>query len=296
MKNQKFKIVVIVIFLLAAGIYYSYSRNNDKVPYDKSAGGEYLLAETIQLEGSENSEDKSNDKSKDESQAGELEDRQLEAGKLKDRESEAGEEMFSVSQKETENGKQEEQVSACFVHICGEVISPGVYEMEEGSRIFQAVDIAGGFTEFAASQYLNMAESVQDGMKIVVPDIRRIKELEPEGKTEFGVSVTGGVVVGGVVTGGVVPGGAGSVGAAGGVGSGSTGAGNPEGGSMKQKVNLNTATMEELMTLRGVGEAKARDIIKYREEHGGFGKIEDIMRISGIKNAAFEKIKDDITV
>ncbi len=64
----------------------------------------------------------------------------------------------------------------------------------------------------------------------------------------------------------------------------------------KTKVNLNTATKEELMTLRGVGEAKAADIIKYRESHGGFHKIEDIMKISGIKDAAFQKIKDDITV
>jgi competence protein ComEA len=61
-------------------------------------------------------------------------------------------------------------------------------------------------------------------------------------------------------------------------------------------VNLNTAGKEELMTLRGVGDAKADDIIRYRESHGGFQKIEDIMKISGIKEAAFQKIKDDITV
>ena len=64
----------------------------------------------------------------------------------------------------------------------------------------------------------------------------------------------------------------------------------------KVKVNLNTATREELMTLKGIGEAKADDIIAYRESHGGFQKIEDIKKISGIKDAAFEKIKDDITV
>ena len=88
-------------------------------------------------------------------------------------------------------------------------------------------------------------------------------------------------------------------------GAGSSGAGviMPEGktaGSStakeKVKVNLNTATREELMTLKGIGEAKADDIIAYRESHGGFQKIEDIKKISGIKDAAFEKIKDDITV
>ena len=67
-------------------------------------------------------------------------------------------------------------------------------------------------------------------------------------------------------------------------------------GSSQRKVNLNTATKEELMTLRGIGEARAEDIIRYRQKQGGFECIEDIMEISGIKNAAFEKIKDDITV
>lgn len=62
------------------------------------------------------------------------------------------------------------------------------------------------------------------------------------------------------------------------------------------KVNINTAGPDQLTTLRGIGEAKAQDIINYRESHGAFQKIEDIMKISGIKEAAFEKIKDQITV
>lgn len=62
------------------------------------------------------------------------------------------------------------------------------------------------------------------------------------------------------------------------------------------KININTAGPDQLATLRGIGEAKARDIINYREIHGAFQKIEDIMKISGIKEAAFEKIKDQITV
>ena len=61
-------------------------------------------------------------------------------------------------------------------------------------------------------------------------------------------------------------------------------------------MNLNTASKEQLMTLRGIGESRAEDIIRYREEHGAFGAIEEIMEISGIKDAAFQKIKDDITV
>ena len=61
-------------------------------------------------------------------------------------------------------------------------------------------------------------------------------------------------------------------------------------------MNLNTASKEQLMTLAGIGESRAEDIIRYREEYGGFQKIEDIMKVSGIKEAAFQKIKDSITV
>lgn len=73
------------------------------------------------------------------------------------------------------------------------------------------------------------------------------------------------------------------------------GTGTGEGGA-KAMVNLNTASKEELMTLRGIGESRAEDIIHYREAFGGFKSIEDIMNVSGIKDAAFEKIKDSITV
>lgn len=175
------------------------------------------------------------------------------------------------------------EASVCYVHICGEVVSPGVYEMEEGSRIFQVVERAGGFTEQAAAQYLNMAQEVCDGMKIVVPDSSFL-----EGEEQFGIEAgeNGGAKAGSAGPGIIVPG---TKGAA---VSGGTAGGEP----VKGKVNLNTASKEELMTLKGIGEAKADDIISYRESHGGFTKIEDIMKISGIKNAAFEKIKDDITV
>ncbi|MBS5064105.1 MAG: helix-hairpin-helix domain-containing protein [Hungatella hathewayi] len=78
-------------------------------------------------------------------------------------------------------------------------------------------------------------------------------------------------------------------------GSGSYGA-VVSGQGQSAKVNLNTASKEQLMTLRGIGESRAEDIIRYREEHGAFGAIEEIMEISGIKDAAFQKIKDDITV
>lgn len=143
---------------------------------------------------------------------------------------------------------------SCYVHICGEVISPGVYELEEGSRVFQAVEKAGGFTEDAAQEYLNMAERISDGMKIVVLNKAEAEAAALE-ETALPKEATGPL-----------------------------------------KVNLNTATKEELMSLKGIGESRAEDIIRFRESHGDFKKIEDVMKVSGIKDAAFEKIKEDITV
>ena len=67
-------------------------------------------------------------------------------------------------------------------------------------------------------------------------------------------------------------------------------------GAVTSKINLNTAVKEQLMTLKGIGEARAEAIIAYRQEYGPFARIEDIMEVPGIKEAAFQKIKEDITV
>lgn len=163
-----------------------------------------------------------------------------------------------------------EPVGTCFVHVCGAVVNPGVYELNEGQRVFEAVQLAGGFAGDAASDYLNLAEPVGDGMKIFVPDKEQVQEESAGG----------------------LPGSFGGIQGIGGV----AGAGGTAGTKAASKVNINTASKEELMTLKGIGEARAEDIIQYRQQRGGFDTIEDIMEVSGIKNAAFQKIKDDITV
>ena len=149
--------------------------------------------------------------------------------------------------------------SGVYVYICGEVINPGVYELSGDSRIYEAVDAAGGFTENAARECVNLASKVSDGMQITIYNREEAASLQADSAS--------------------VDGNAGK--------SGTSGSG---------LVNLNTATKEELMTLKGIGESKAEDIIRYREKSGGFKKIEDIMKISGIKENGFQKIKDSITV
>ena len=155
---------------------------------------------------------------------------------------------------ETESARAEVERPGYFVHICGQVKEPGVYELPEGSRVYEAVEAAGGFTEEAAAEALNLAEKITDGMKITVYDREEARTLEVSGLSESGGPGSGGLV------------------------------------------NLNTAGKEALMTLSGIGESKAEDIIRYRKESGGFKKIEDIMKVPGIKNAGFQKIKDRITV
>lgn len=136
-----------------------------------------------------------------------------------------------------------------YVHICGEVKNPGVYELPEGSRIFEAVEAAGGFTERAAEASLNLAQMISDGMQIVILSLEEAEEkAQAEREQADGI------------------------------------------------VNINTASKEQLMTLTGIGESRAEDILRYREESGGFQSIEEIMQVPGIKESAYRKIKDSITV
>ena len=162
---------------------------------------------------------------------------------------------------EAAGGQEPLEASSIFIHVCGEVAAPGVYEMERGSRIYEAVEAAGGLTDAAAADVLNLAQVLEDGQQVRVPDQEEKERLEEQGGAlSF---VTGG---------------------------------RPEQEAPAAKVNLNTATKEQLMTLSGIGEARAEAILAYRQESGGFRTPEDIMKVSGIKEAAFQKIKDEITV
>ena len=282
MKIQRVKFLLTFICVLAAGICYSCSgRTNQSEPEG------HIVTAVLHTEETSGDRDVQRGLISAETEALEMEP------------GNAGEESGK------EPGRQGESVRF-YVHICGQVRNPGVYEMEPGSRLFQAVELAGGFTEAAAGDYLNMALEVGDGMKITVPSLYEVAVL---GQSPGSAAGSGDDRVPGSTAGG----GNGQVSgdAAGnrepwiempGAWSGETGAegggrpGGGEGTSSSGKVNLNTATKEELMTLRGIGEARAEDIIRYREEQGGFGAIEVIMNVSGIKEAAFRKIKDSITV
>ena len=159
-----------------------------------------------------------------------------------------------------------EQALTKMVYVCGAVVTPGVYELPQESRIVDALIAAGGFTPEAASNYLNQAKPLSDGEMIYVPTR---EELE---NSEASRAVTGQGMAGAV--------------------SSSSGQEQTESGL----ININTADKSRLMTITGVGEAKAEKIIAYREESGSFRAIEDIMNVPGIKEGMFNKIKDQICV
>ena len=157
----------------------------------------------------------------------------------------------------------EMEQSYLVVHICGAVVNPGVYELPEGSRLYQAVEEAGGFTTEAEQDYLNLAQVLSDGMKLYIPTTEEVLTAEQEGVVpDFFIEATG----------------------------------ETTSGSSAGLVNINTATEDELCTLVGIGSGKARSIIAYRTENGRYERIEDIMKVEGIKDGLFEKIKDSITV
>ena len=167
-----------------------------------------------------------------------------------------------------------EETKTLVVHICGAVSAPGVYELPAGSRIIDAVEAGGGFLPEADEACCNLAEEIVDGCQIY---IMTKTESCADGQTEKKAGIQTSPDSDMQTTDRNVR---------------SNSATALENGL----VNLNRADVAALMTLPGIGESRAKAIISYREQHGAFAQIEDIMKISGIKQAAFSKIKDKITV
>ncbi len=159
-------------------------------------------------------------------------------------------EALSATETEEPDGAKEEKT--CLVYVCGAVVSPGVYELDDGSRIYEAVELAGGFMEEAAEDALNLAESVTDGQMIRIPT-----EEEQEAVGRQGAEADS---------------------------------------AADGKLDLNRADVAALMELPGIGQSKAEAIVGYREEHGPFSQAEDLMKVEGIKEGVFNKIKDRIKV
>ena len=149
----------------------------------------------------------------------------------------------------------------CYVDIKGEVLRPGVYEFSCESRIQEVIKKAGGFTEEADETKINLAQKISDQMQIIVPNLHSKQE--------------GGVTEGNSEKGNL---------------SNTTPSNSKQG-----TVNINTATLEELQTIKGIGKKKAEAILQYRKEHGAFRSKEDLLQVKGIGKKALEAIESQVT-
>ena len=184
-----------------------------------------------------------------------------------------------TSDADIDNGSEavsdkEMQQAMIYVDVCGAVANPGVFQLAAGSRVFQAIEAAGGYLPEAALTCVNRAGVLTDGQQLY---ILTQEEMERQGLDPAEMS--------GVSDGQMN-------------GSAGTGQNTEMTAQVQQdnRININIADEAQLTTLTGIGATRAQAIIAYREENGPFAAIEDIMNVQGIKEGTFAKIKDEIVV
>ena len=183
-----------------------------------------------------------------------------------------------VSVIEKEDSEDEVVINKIKVDIKGAIKKAGVYELEEGARISDLIKLAGGLKSNASTKYLNLSKKLEDEMVIKIYTETQIKNMnitykvqeECKCPSEDITSCAGSNII-------------------------SNGSSNSS-QEVLGKISLNKATKEELMTLSGIGESKAEDIIEYRNTNNGFKSLEELMNVSGIGESVYNKIKDNITL
>ena len=155
----------------------------------------------------------------------------------------------------------QEEPSWIYVDIKGEVTAPGVYQVDVDCRLMELIDKAGGLTAQADEQKINLAQKLTDQALVIIPTIATNEEKEI--KTENQEVLT--TIVQSTMT-------------------------------SEGKININTAGVEELTELSGIGVKKAQQIIEYREMNGSFKTVEDLVNVSGIGEKTVDKLKDEVCV
>lgn len=179
--------------------------------------------------------------------------------------SEINEEML-IANNETNNIKDTkvEEKNMIIVHITGAVKNPGIVKLEEGSRIEDAINKAGGLNEDADITNVNLAYILEDGIKIKIPSSLDVTEVQNENilNSDSGENIVEEF----------------------------------ENSDENSLLNINKATKQDLQNLPGIGVSLASKIIEYREENGKFANIEDIKNVNGIGESKYENIKEHICV
>lgn len=232
MKNKYIMVIATSLFIIMAGVFYSCSYGNNK-------GQDILLTS-----------DESN-----------LADNSGVFGQLDDTDT-------SVVNNSQDNNKQlainnlqdNNTQELIYVHLCGAVVNPDVYQLDSKSRLVDLIEMAGGLCEDAAGDYINQASIVKDGQRIYIPTKEELNDISVSDYLD--------------------------------------GEKNNKEDNQKpnEKLNINSANETELMALPGIGQAKAKSIIEYRNKNGSFSDITELMSIPGIKEGLFAQIENEITI
>ena len=165
------------------------------------------------------------------------------------------------------------------VDIKGEIKTPGIYKANKNTRVIDVINMAGGLTENADTSVINLSKKIVDEMVIIIyskDEVNSFMETKNNEKEKLGICAENDVKNDACIE-----------------ESNSNSNSSP---NVTGKININTATIDTLMTLPGIGEAKAKNIIKHREKNGNFTKIEDLLEVEGIGNSIYDQIKDFITI
>ena len=285
-RRKRLKIIAVFMFILAAGTIYSCRSTKNQEPEV------YLLNQ----ESTESTQDPGvaeslQDVSSKESTQNQVSQASLQVDESKvPLQSQKDNKTLSLSEDENLNlttsasvQNNENSIHYIYVHLCGAVKKSDVYKVEEDTRLVDVIALAGGLTEDAAGDFVNQASLLEDGQQIYIPTKEEVKEKTP---LEYAVSSP-------------LPNKNNSSSSSNNS-SNSNNSNNSSNNNSKKSnngiININTASKEELMTLSGIGEAKAKSIIDYRETHNGFKSIEEIKNIVGIKDSIYNKVKDSISV
>lgn len=189
---------------------------------------------------------------------------------LSDRtESESRASGSETQEMESSNPDVDPSEKEIFIDVGGAVVSPQVVCIQAGSRVYEAISAAGGTAPEADTRYMNLAAICEDGQKIYVPSAEELKEENPKGviSSSAGYAIPSTTSSDGAPT-----------------------------GSADRKINVNTASSEELQTLSGIGPSMAQRIIDYRNANGNFSSVEDLTNVSGIGEKTLQKFIHNICV
>ncbi len=194
--------------------------------------------------------------------------------------------LISYNLEKVEESSNVSEEKYIWVDVKGEVKKPGVYKLKENSRVIDAINVSGGLTKKAYTKYINLSRILKDENVIIVNSTSEIKKVSSgnnitEVKINNDSKNSASISESELITNDNVK--------------------SEEDNTVNslennQKVNINTATKEELMKLSNIGESKAEKIIDYRTANGNFNSIEDIKKVSGIGDKLYDSIKENITV